>query len=102
MNNREIVDYILREKIEIIKTCGACPEQYDVFVKENNEKIKIGYLRLRWGRFTVEYPSAGGECIYEKTFHDPYKGHFDNEEERQHYLDIAIRFLIIKYIREGM
>lgn len=89
----------LREKIEIIKTCDACPEEYHVFIKENNEKKKIGYLRLRWGRFTVEYPSASGECIYEKSFNNIYKGCFDSEEERQHYMDIAIRFLIIKYIR---
>lgn len=93
----------LRKKIEIVKTCDACPEQYDVFIKKNGTTIKIGYLRLRWGRFTVEYPSVGGECIYEKTFFtDAYKGCFDSEEERQCYLDIAIRFLINKYIREVM
>lgn len=90
----------MEEKIEIIKTCDACPEQYNVFVKEDNEKKQIGYLRLRWGRFVVYYPDFGGECIYEKTFCDIYKGNFGNEKERKYFLDTAIRMLKVKYEKE--
>ena len=40
------------------QTCGACPEQYDVYFEGNN----IGYLRLRHGYFRAEYK---GDVVYE-------------------------------------
>jgi len=45
---------------ELLMTCGACPEQYDVY---RNGKI-VGYLRLRHGYFTASYPECGGEIVY--------------------------------------
>lgn len=39
-------------KLRIVQTCGACPEQYDVFDEDDNY---VGYLRLRHGHFTAEY-----------------------------------------------
>ena len=36
----------------LVRTCYACPEQYDVFFHD----FQIGYLRLRHGNFTAEYP----------------------------------------------
>jgi hypothetical protein len=47
--------------LRLVQTCGACPEQYDVFDGER----QVGYLRLRYGRFTAECPDAGGELVYE-------------------------------------
>lgn len=41
-------------------TCYACPEQYDVYFQD----FQIGYLRLRHGRFTAEYPDVGGKLAY--------------------------------------
>lgn len=41
-------------------TCSACPEQYDAFIGDR----KVGYLRLRWGEFRVDYPDCGGEMTY--------------------------------------
>ena len=38
-------------KIELVKTCGACPEQYDAYF----EGYQVGYLRLRHGTFRVDY-----------------------------------------------
>lgn len=38
-------------KLRLVKTCGGCPEQYDVFHGEEN----VGYLRLRHGCFTADY-----------------------------------------------
>jgi len=32
-------------KLTLNKTCGACPEQYDVFLEGEN----VGYMRLRHG-----------------------------------------------------
>jgi len=47
-------------KIELIQTCGACPEQYDA--RYNGRTV--GYLRLRHGFFSVECPYVGGEEVY--------------------------------------
>lgn len=43
-------------------TCIACPEQYDAFDEAGR---RIGYLRLRNGRFRVDFPDCGGETLYE-------------------------------------
>lgn len=64
-------------------TCGACPEQYDVFL----DGSKVGYLRLRHGRFRADVPDCGGE-----TVHSSYPngdGIFD-EDERDYHLNAAI------------
>ena len=56
----------------LVCTCGACPEQYEVF---DGEK-KVGYLRLRHGHFRCDYPDCGGETLYQSDtkgdgiFHD--------------------------------
>lgn len=72
-------------------TCSACPEQYDVF--DNNENI-VGYVRLRWGRLTCEYPDVDGELIYEASIGDGYRGIFESEKQRlRHLNNIADRIL---------
>ena len=38
-------------EIKLIQTCGACPEQYDAFIGEE----QVGYLRLRHGYFRWQY-----------------------------------------------
>lgn len=48
-------------RIELRMTCGACPEQYDAFL----DGEQVGYLRLRHGRFRVDYPDCGGETVFE-------------------------------------
>ena len=70
---------------EFRMTCGACPEQYDVFVADK----MVAYIRLRWDRLRVEAPDYGGDAIYVHDFDDDgYKGVFDNEDERMKYLNI--------------
>ena len=44
-------------------TCGACPEQYDVFKDDE----QVGYLRLRHGYFYAEYPDVGGVEVYHSS-----------------------------------
>lgn len=63
-------------------TCGACPEQYDVFRGDE----QIAYVRLRFGRLRVDAPDVGGETIYIRDFDDGYKGMFADEAERVKYL----------------
>ena len=86
--------------LEIIKTCECSPEQYEVYIKEDSERKIIAYLRLRWGTFTVSYPNVGGECIYSHSFSDRYKGMFSNEGERKLYLDIAVKAIMKKILKE--
>lgn len=54
-------DSIKIDGIELVRTCYACPEQYDAFDESNR---KVGYLRLRHGTFYAECPDVGGEEVY--------------------------------------
>ena len=79
------------EGIKFVQTCLGCPEQYDAF--DGRGRV-VGYLRLRFGRFTVSYPCVTGDVVFEHRFEgDGYKGIFDNDEERGMYLTIAARAL---------
>jgi hypothetical protein len=50
--------------MKLVQTCGACPEQYDVYDEGGNQ---IGYMRLRYGHFSVSYGGPGGPIVYEAT-----------------------------------
>lgn len=77
--------------IELVQTCGACPEQYDVIF--NGEKV--GYLRLRHGCFTVRYPDCTGELIYEDY---PKGDGIFEPDEREIYLEKAIEAITVKLL----
>lgn len=72
-------------KFYFLSTCCASPEQYDVYQESGN---LCGYIRLRWGELLAEYPCVNGEMIYHTVFEDNFKGCFDNDEERDKYLQI--------------
>lgn len=77
--------------LNFVQTCGACPEQYDVY--DNDHNI-VGYVRLRWGGLSCEYPDVGGEEIYSANIGDGWTGSFDNQEDRDYHLNaIANRIL---------
>lgn len=65
------------------RTCGACPEQYDAFM--GNEQV--GYLRLRGGSFTVECPDCSGELVYSAN---PDGDGMFMDYEREGFLEAAI------------
>lgn len=46
------------QKIELVQTCGAFPEQYDAYLNG----VEVGYLRLRHGYFRAEH---NGVTVYE-------------------------------------
>jgi len=69
--------------IHLQMTCGACPEQYDAFDSDK----KVGYLRLRHGRFTVECPNVGGDMVY--SAYSRGDGIFESSE-RDYYLRFAV------------
>lgn len=62
------------EGFRLQRTCGACPEQYDVTL----DGKQTAYLRLRHGRFTVTVPDVGGELVYKE--YPSGDGIFDTEE----------------------
>lgn len=80
------------KQISLVQTCSACPEQYDAFY---NDK-KVGYLRLRHGVFTVEYPECGGKLI---CIDHPFGDGSFHDKEREIYLDKA-RVLIWKELNK--
>lgn len=83
MENQEILGYTL------VMTCGACPEQYDVFDSDGNQ---VGYLRLRHGNFRADYPEHSGETVYKHSFDDGWKGIFD-DDERKFFLTESVKAL---------
>lgn len=80
----------LAEKIELVQTCGACPEQYDAFI----DGELVGYLRLRHGYFTVQYPNVSGELVYSA---EPKGDGIFEYEEREGYLAAARLAIINKH-----
>jgi hypothetical protein len=80
---------ISADDIELVLTCGACPEQYDAYY---NGK-QVGYLRLRHGVFRVKYKDASGEMIYHA---EPEGDGSFNDDERSFYLQIAKEAIVLK------
>lgn len=64
----------------LVLTCGACPEQYDVYFGDEN----VGYLRLRHGWFFAEHMD---EIVFEGS---PEGDGVFMEHERITYLRSAI------------
>jgi len=77
------------DDIKLEQTSFACPEQYDAFYKGK----QVGYLRLRHGYFSVEYPDCMGELLYEA---EPKGDGLFTDEERDYYLDKAKKAIILK------
>lgn len=76
----------LAARVRLVETCPACPEQYDAFLDDE----LVGYLRLRWGRFSVCCPDvAGDEVMCAEWSPTPYKGRFADDHERQSWLRSA-------------
>lgn len=80
------------EDIRLEETCEACPEQYDAFIGDK----QVGYLRLRHGWFTVDFPDCGDETIYIAS--PKGDGIFDSDE-REFYLMEAKEAIINKLNR---
>ena len=79
-----------RDDYELVQTCGACPEQYDVFL----DGQEVGYLRLRHGTFRAEYPTCGGTEVYRAN---PEGDGVFEYHERNHYLNQAIRAIVSRH-----
>lgn len=72
-------------------TCLACPEQYDVFLDDE----EVGYIRLRHGVLSVDFTPTEerlGEWDADVIYPQELKiltgdGNFSNEEERNYFLN---------------
>jgi len=81
--------------VQLVMTCPAHPEQYDVL---DNRKRCYAYLRLRHGHFTVRVPKSGGEVVYESDTKGD--GLFD-EEEREYQLENAMKAIQKEYKKQN-
>lgn len=84
---RDLTDYSLD------LTCGACPEQYDVYKGEE----RVAYFRLRHGYFYAACPWVGGETVYEA--HPKGDGCF-TADEQEYYLTKALEAVYDYYQKE--
>lgn len=80
----EFADSFVIGGVELRLTCGACPEQYEAY----QEGQQIGYLRLRHGYFSVDYPDCGGDEVY--TARPEGDGVFSGGGEREYHLRRAV------------
>ena len=76
-------------------TCGACPEQYDVFHGDE----QVGYLRLRHGTFSASVPDYGGETVYEAY---PQGDGIFEDDERVFYLRAAVRAIDDYWLKQAL
>ena len=81
-------------KITLVQTCGSCPEQYDAMVDDE----RVGYLRLRFGNFTVK---SGGEQVYQKYIGGGLTGSFKSEKQRRKQLKKAKKAIKRRLKREA-
>lgn len=82
------------DDIVLVNTCFACPEQYDALL--NGEVV--GYLRLRWGEFTVDCPNVDGDEILSVTIDETgWQGVF-NDDTRDYYLTLAKEAILKKLL----
>ena len=76
-------------KIILIQTCSICPEQYDAMYND----VKIGYLRLRNGHFTVDHVNPQGWCHQVLSSYPDGDGCFE-DIERDFFLEQAVRAIV--------
>lgn len=84
----------LVKELRIDRTCEMCPEQYDVYLKDEI----VGYICLRNGLFTVNCPDVGGENVYTARMRDDRLGVFLTPEQRRYYMRTALEKIAIWYL----
>jgi hypothetical protein len=80
-------------KMILEKTCDACPEQYDAYL----DGIRVGYMRLRHGFYSVRCPDVSGVQVYSGT---PEGDGSFFDHERDYYLRFGVD-AILRWIAAG-
>jgi hypothetical protein len=83
MSENDGADKLNLGDYKLVRTCMACPEQYDVYLGEE----KVGYLRLRHGHFTAETPDCMETLVYRA---EPSGDGIFEDDERVFHLQKAI------------
>lgn len=65
--------------IELRLTCMACPEQYNAYEGDR----QVGYLRYRWGSFTVRVPDSSGSVVLDDEVGGYLDGMFSAEDRAE-------------------
>lgn len=81
----------MTEKLRLVRTCHACPEQYDVYLQDEC----IGYMRLRHGYFYAEYR---GDTVYDAR---PCGDGIFEWDERNKHLNGACRAILDAHHKVG-
>lgn len=74
--------------LEFVKTCRACPEQYNVL----RDGVQVGYVRLRDSELRVDVPDCMDTTLLNVDMQDGVNasgGCFDSEESRIYWLRMA-------------
>ena len=99
-SNIDIGDQIGILGYVLVRTCYACPEQYDVYDADDTEFKNIrAYMRLRHGSFRVECPDVNGETVYRS---EPHGDGIFMDFERETELTNAISAVKAFYDRENI
>ncbi len=78
----------MANRIRLVQTCGACPEQYDVYIDDE----LLGYMRLRHGTFRAEYK---GEVVFRCN---PNGDGIFQENERTKWLNAACSAILAAHV----
>lgn len=68
-----------------VMTCGACPEQYDVYSDESMTE-QVGYIRLRHGNLFAESPDCLTNVVFHHCFDDLRGSFYSDDVERMFWL----------------
>ena len=90
VNDIDIINDMIDPRYKLKCTCVMCPEQYDVIDTKTNESC--GYIRLRWGELTCEYPDCSGIILYSHTFQHEC-GCFRDTKERILHLTACVELI---------
>lgn len=94
LNLPEPAPFVLPESVQILAerlgvkvslTSRSVPEQYEITFGD----MEAGYIRTRWGGMSVDYPTAGGERLYEGSV-DGFGEFTDHEREAKLLLALGL------------
>ena len=71
--------------LTVTLTCRGAPEQYEVA----KDGVASGYIRVRWGGMSVDYPDAAGEELYDGPV-DGFAGFTEHERESKLLLALGL------------
>jgi len=71
--------------LTVKRPCRSLPEQYEI----TKDGALSGYMRVRWGGMSVDYPDAGDEELYDGSV-DGFGGFTDHEREAKMLLALSL------------